>query len=234
MQRYNVVNTFAPFKIVLLGNTGCGKTSLLHYWLRSTRGEDDPSILHDAPTIGVEFGLAYVSDYGDDKNKKDEQVWKFNIWDTGGQERFRCITRNYYRGCHIVILVYDITDYSSYAAIPMWMNDIKSFYTEKDMPLMVLIGNKTDRNVERQVSTYEALDYARQYDMMFFETSTISGTSVVHAWRSITKQMIGDAISSPRLKGYIDYISSGFLLSLDEEDENNDEYVPRRKKCCII
>lgn len=215
-----IVNNFSPFKMVLLGNTGCGKTSLLNHWIQHARGTQNPHVFHDAPTIGVEFGLAYVSDNDDTENR----MWKFNIWDTGGQERFRCITRNYYRGCHIVILVYDITDFGTYAAIPTWLDEIRRHYTEDTMPLQVLIGNKTDCNDVRMVCPIMATKYAKDHNLMFFETSTRSGTSVIYAWREITKRIITD------MGGTI-YISP--TLSLSSEYDEQQRYVSR-KKCCII
>lgn len=217
-----------PFKMILLGDTGCGKSSLLHYWLQYARGNPDVSSYryrHDTPTIGVEFGTAYVL------SEESGDTWKFNIWDTGGQERFRCITRNYYRDCDIVVFVYDIMDARTFHNVDMWVNEVFKHYASKDdheQPYMILIGNKTDRDPYRQVSQREGAEYAKRNGMMFFETSIKNGTSVIHAWRNMTKKVISDA----EISGVSQYDMVGMhrdIVSMTTPDESC-----RGKKCCNV
>ena len=116
------------FKILLLGDSGVGKSSLL---LRYTK---DQFMTDMRSTIGVEFGLKYV--------KIDNLQLKVQIWDTAGMERYKALTSAYYKGAKGVIVVYDICRKKTFEGVDKWIDDFKSKADED--AVILLIGNKSD------------------------------------------------------------------------------------------
>ncbi|KAG7475994.1 ras-related protein Rab-25 [Solea senegalensis] len=138
-EAYNFV-----FKVVLIGESGVGKSNLLS---RFTKNEFN----HDTrTTIGVEFSTRTV--------QLNTFTIKAQIWDTAGLERYRAITSAYYRGAVGALLVYDITKHLTYESVERWL---KELYEHADPHIVVmLVGNKTDLESERSVPTEEAKDFA--------------------------------------------------------------------------
>ncbi|KAG0267132.1 Ras- protein Rab-4B [Actinomortierella ambigua] len=148
-------------KFLITGDSGTGKSCLLHQFVENKFKEGSTH------TIGVEFGSRIVT-IG--KN----QV-KLQIWDTAGQERFRSVTRSYYRGAAGALLVYDITNRSTFTSITKWIADARKL-AGADIALM-LVGNKLDLE-EREVSYLEASRFAQENEMAFLETSALTGEGV--------------------------------------------------------
>ena len=128
------------FKAILIGDTGVGKSCLLLQLI-----ENEIRVNHDV-TIGVEFGAKVMKCNGDNI--------KLQIWDTAGQENFRSITRSYYRSAAAALLIYDITCMSSFNNIRTWMEEIQTGCHEATV--IILVGNKKDKERNREVSTEEA------------------------------------------------------------------------------
>lgn len=150
-------------KCVLVGNSCVGKTSIVSKFI------DPGSQIHEPYriTIGVEFGVKTLMING--------KKIKIYIWDTGGQERFRSITRAYYRNATSVIFVFDVTDRNSFDSLHQWIIDAKYATHE---PHMLLIGNKSDLNDQRVISTVEALKFATDNRMDYIETSAKNGSNI--------------------------------------------------------
>lgn len=144
------------FKVLVVGDISVGKTSILEQF---TNKHFEETYL---PTIGIDFNVKTIK--VDDTNKI-----KLQIWDTCGQERFRALTRSYYRNSHAIVLVYDITDRKSFENSKMWLKEIEK-YVDTDV-LMVLVGNKTDLYQRRQIQYFEGYELAEKRYMEFFETS---------------------------------------------------------------
>jgi Ras-related protein Rab-11A len=167
-------------KIVMVGDSGCGKSCLLSQY---TRGE---FLQESKSTIGVEFATKNVNIYknGDNfvtnpLNETDNlvSVIKFQIWDTAGQERYRAITSAYYRNALVVILVYDITKHESYErALNYWMKEVKQHTL--DNTIIALVGNKIDLRHLRNVDKTESQKNATKLNLLFFEISSKDGTNV--------------------------------------------------------
>ena len=153
------------FKYIIVGESGCGKSCML---LQFTDNKFQP--IHDI-TIGVEFGAKMINIPGV-KDKK----FKLQIWDTAGQEAFRSITRSYYRGSTVALLVYDITRRYTFDNIIKWLNEIKNM--SSDSTTIILIGNKTDLEHRRQISKKEGQELAKEYGCEFYETSAKTGFNV--------------------------------------------------------
>ena len=161
------------FKILLIGDAGVGKSSIL---LRYT---DDSFEEHMASTIGVDFKVKTVCIGG--------KTLKLTIWDTAGQERFRTLTSSYYRGCHGIILVFDVNDQSSFAHLRKWLDELDMYSTTTYAKL--LVGNKTDVG-EREVSFQEATEFARQQAMLYIETSAKTRVGIRQAFDEVVQKIL--------------------------------------------
>ncbi|KAI9319122.1 ras family-domain-containing protein [Dichotomocladium elegans] len=158
------------FKIVIIGDSGVGKSNLL------TRFTSNEFNMESKSTIGVEFGTKKI--------RIGEHQIRAQIWDTSGQERYRAITGAYYRGAVGALLVYDITRQSSFENIDHWLRELREF-ADPNMTLM-LVGNKSDlANSARQVPTEAAKEYATDGEMLFFETSALDNTNVDIAFNQV-------------------------------------------------
>eukprot|EP00667_Euglena_gracilis_P030005 EG_transcript_40714 len=137
------------FKLLLIGDSGVGKSCLL------LRFADDTYTESYISTIGVDFKIRTIELEG--------KVIKLQIWDTAGQERFRTITSSYYRGAHGIIVVYDVTDMESFNNVKTWLNEIDKYATDKVNKL--LVGNKCDLVVKKVVDYQTAKDFADQLEI---------------------------------------------------------------------
>jgi len=163
------------FKLVLVGDSGVGKSGLLSRYTRNTFSADEKS------TIGVEFATR-ISQMDDGKKIKAQ------IWDTAGQERYRAITNAYYRGALGALLVYDVTSFASFENIPRWLKELRD-HANRDIAL-VLIGNKVDmleKGTTREVSEEAAKRLAEEYDLPWLETSAKTGDNVDESFSKVIK-----------------------------------------------
>eukprot|EP01038_Epipyxis_sp_PR26KG_P007386 gene7386-10063_t len=154
------------FKYIIIGDTGVGKSCLL---LQFTDKRFQP--VHDL-TIGVEFGARLIN--------IDHHQIKLQIWDTAGQESFRSITRSYYRDAAGALLVYDITRRESFNHLSRWLEEARQ-NGNPNMTIM-LIGNKSDLEHRRAVSTKEGELFAQENGLVFLETSAKSAANVETAF----------------------------------------------------
>ena len=157
------------FKIVLVGDSGVGKSNLLS---RFTKNE---FFLESKPTLGVEFATKSIEHQG--------VRIKAQIWDTAGQERFRAITSAYYRGAMGALVVYDISKRQSFEALPRWLDEIRAF-SERNL-VLVLVGNKADLNHAREVTMEEAVAFAQAQNMPCLETSALNSTNVDEVFKTL-------------------------------------------------
>ncbi|ORC87161.1 putative ras-related protein rab-14 [Trypanosoma theileri] len=165
------------FKYIIIGDMGVGKSSLMQRFTEQRFRRDLPH------TIGVEFGTATVDLNG--------EAAKLQIWDTAGQERFRAVTRGYYRGAAGALLVYDVARRASFTHIAAWLQDARS--STNPHTVMVLVGNKSDLENEREVSYEEAAKLAAEENMLFVECSALSGENVQQAFLN-TAHKIHEAV----------------------------------------
>lgn len=155
------------FKIVLIGDSGVGKSNLLS---RFTRNEFS---LESKSTIGVEFATRSI--------QVDGKTIKAQIWDTAGQERYRAITNAYYRGAVGALLVYDITKTSSFENVARWLKELRD-HADANIVVM-LVGNKSDLRHLRSVKTEDAQAYCEREGLSFIETSALEATNVEKAFQ---------------------------------------------------
>uniref|UniRef100_A0A3Q4H4S4 small monomeric GTPase n=1 Tax=Neolamprologus brichardi TaxID=32507 RepID=A0A3Q4H4S4_NEOBR len=174
-QRNNEPNSNFITFLVLIGDSGVGKSNLLS---RFTRNEFN---LESKSTIGVEFATRSI--------QVDGKTVKAQIWDTAGQERYRAITSAYYRGAVGALLVYDIAKHLTYENVERWLKELRD-HADSNIVIM-LVGNKSDLRHLRAVPTDEARAFAEKNGLSFLETSALDSTNVETAFQTILtgKQM---------------------------------------------
>ncbi|KAL0590356.1 hypothetical protein ABG067_001602 [Albugo candida] len=171
------------FKLVLIGDSGVGKSCLL------LRFADDAFTESYITTIGVDFRFRTV--------RIDKKTIKLQIWDTAGQERFRTITSAYYRGADGIIMVYDVTNQESFDHVNDWLNEVNRYASEGTCKL--LVGNKSDIAENRAVTYETAKAFADSLSIPFLETSAKNAQNVEEAFLTMAselitiREMLGDA-----------------------------------------
>ncbi|XP_031112880.1 ras-related protein Rab11C-like [Ipomoea triloba] len=157
------------FKIVLIGDSGVGKSNILS---RFTRNE---FCLESKSTIGVEFATRTLQVEG--------KTVKAQIWDTAGQERYRAITSAYYRGAVGALLVYDITKKQTFENVLRWLRELRD-HADSNIVIM-MVGNKSDLNHLRAVSEQDGQALAEKEGLSFLETSALEAVNVEKAFQTI-------------------------------------------------
>ena len=199
------------FKVLLLGNSDVGKSSILLRYVDSVWNETF------VPTIGVDFKVKTV-EIGDKKVK-------MQIWDTAGQERFRNVISTYFRGGNGLLLIYDITNKDSFKNLESWLIEIEKNASENI--LKILIGNKSDLEEDREISKEEGQAFANRNGMQFMETSAKMNTNVDEAFQALGKLMIE--------------FNSGQKTTMNSQNKNDKKKtlsasagkdLNSKKKCC--
>lgn len=173
------------FKILLVGNSGVGKSSVLLRYVDGNFEEDQLS------TIGVDFRVKFMN--------IEKKCIKLAFWDTAGQERFRTITSNYYRGAHGMVLMYDVTDVESFSNLKMWLAEISKNSAHPDA-VLVLLGNKIDKRTSNEngnpvITTKQGMEFAAAHSMLFVETSAKTNEGIEYAF----KELVYKIMESPSL-----------------------------------
>ena len=192
------------FKILLIGDSGVGKTSVI---LRYTKNVFHEEFLN---SIGVDFKSK-------DLNIDGRKV-KLQIWDTAGQERFRTITTSYYRGAHAIAIVFDLTKRQTYEHVQKWMNDINRF--AKENVLKLIIGNKIDLKNEIQVSYAEVRALASQMKATYFSVSAKKNENINEFFEAATKIFL--------IKNNF-YIEENKVIKLDKNEFKNKDKSKHKK-----
>ena len=164
------------FKLLLIGDSGVGKSCLLNQFADGNFSSNHIS------TIGVDFKIRSI--------EQDSKLVKLQIWDTAGQERFRTIVSSYYRGAHGIVLVYDVTNAESFQNVKYWLSEIERYASKKAE--LLLVGNKVDLGEGsnlRQVSYGEGKELADSLGITFLETSAKSSSNVEEAFLTMSKQI---------------------------------------------
>ncbi|GAV78121.1 Ras domain-containing protein [Cephalotus follicularis] len=163
------------FKILLIGDSGVGKSSILLSFISN-------SVHHLSPTIGVDFKIKQLT--------IGEKRLKITIWDTAGQERFRTLTSSYYRGAHGIILVYDVTRRETFTNLSdTWAKEVELHCTN-DECVKILVGNKVDKESERAVTREEGMALAKEHKCSFLECSTKTKKNVEQCFKDLALKIL--------------------------------------------
>ncbi|XP_050208897.1 ras-related protein RABC2a-like [Mercurialis annua] len=163
------------FKILLIGDSGVGKSSILLSFISN-------SVHHLSPTIGVDFKIKMLNVGG--------KRLKLTIWDTAGQERFGTLISSYYRGAHGIILVYDVTRRETFTnLVDIWAKEVELYSTNQEC-IKVLVGNKVDKDSERAVSKEEGMALAAKHNCSFLECSAKTRANVQQCFKDLTLKIL--------------------------------------------
>jgi len=173
------------FKLLLIGDSGVGKSNLLS---RFTRNEFN---LETKSTIGVEFATRSI--------QADGKTIKAQIWDTAGQERYRAITSAYYRGAVGALLVYDIAKNLTFKNVERWLTELRE--NAANNIVIMLVGNKSDLRHLREVPTDTAKEFAEKNNLLFIETSALDATNVELAFQNILTEIYHQSARPPVQQG---------------------------------
>jgi len=162
------------FKVLLLGDSTVGKTCFLMKYTDEMFSETYMS------TIGLDYRLKSME-------LKNGKKIKLQIWDTAGQDRFRAITRNYYKSAHGIILIYDITNKVTFDNVKTWIAQIRERAPKK--VIIFLVGNKIDMETERKIQTEEGQKLADELGFPFYETSAMNGININKTFEDLVNEI---------------------------------------------
>jgi len=162
------------FKLILIGNSGVGKSSILQRYMNKTFEESYKC------TIGVDFLMKSIEVKG--------KTVKLQLWDTAGQEKYKSMVSSYYRGANVALVVFDITSRSSFESLPLW---IENYYKNgPEQKNIILIGNKKDMADQRQVTQEEAEEFSETNNMIYFETSAKEGDNIDYVFNFAAEKLL--------------------------------------------
>ena len=201
------------FKIIIIGNSGIGKSSI------TNRGTKNIFYNDFSSTIGFENYSFNI--------KLNEKIIHLHIWDTCGQEKFRSLIGNFYRQASLAFIVYSVTDRESFEQVDTWIREIKDNTNNPDIKIF-LIGNKIDLVNLRVVQTEEGQKYAEENNLdKFVEVSAKSGFNAQNIFIEAAKILYDD---------YLFYNKDTKISTKNNNKNNgvnlNDGNVNRRRKCC--
>eukprot|EP01038_Epipyxis_sp_PR26KG_P012350 gene12350-16564_t len=167
-------NNMQNIKLLMLGDSAVGKSALID---RYTNNSFSPAYIS---TVGVDFRVKNIV--------VDDKRIKLQIWDTAGQERFRSISKSYYKSANGILLVYDVTDRSSFDSIRNWIKQIQ-MHADSGV-CKILVGNKCDCENDRKITEEEGLKLSKEYKISFCETSAKDDVNVENSFLTL----VGDII----------------------------------------
>lgn len=214
MSNNNIKQKKKSFKVLLIGDTAVGKTSII---LQYTKHIHPRSYIS---TIGLDFAIH------DQKLNNGKNV-ELRIYDTAGQEKFSSIVKNLYNTAQGLILVYDITSIKSFHNINNWLNYVKE--NSKQNVKLILVGNKTDLEEKRVVSKEEGQKFADDNGLLFFETSAKSGENIEEMFNKCTEDIVTKIESGAII---VDAFTSGIKIGRYPNKEVEQSLVKKKKGCC--
>ena len=205
------------FKLILIGNSGVGKSCILQRYMKHTFEETYKC------TIGVDFLMKSLL-------IKDKTV-KLQLWDTAGQQKYKSMVSSYYRGANVALIVFDLTSHASFDALPIW---IENYYKNgPEQKNIILIGNKKDLIEERQVTQEEAETFSETNNMMYFETSAKEGDNIDYVF----------TFAAEKLLEFYSANNNNNAIIQRQATPNNEKQInnfqdlrieqTKKKKCCL-
>ena len=205
---------YATCKVVLLGEAGVGKTSIISRYVSNTFSEVLMS------TTGASFATKKVE-------LDDEHKIKFQIWDTAGQERFRSLAKIFYQNAAVAVLVYDITRRDSFEKLKeFWIKELKE-NAPSDI-ILAIAANKSDLYENEVVSLKEGKDLSQEINAIFKSTSAMLSHGVEDLFKLIAEKFINPSLNTnePTLNSKEEEFRNNIKIN------NNKKAKSEKKKCC--
>jgi small GTP-binding protein len=210
------------FKLVMVGNTVCGKTSIM------ARFTKDDFKIDSGITIGVDFSYKTI--------EVDSHKIKFQMWDTAGQELFRTITKSYYAGVAIALIIFDLTEEKSLMSVESWIKEVRDYASEGT--ILILVGNKLDLTQgvfpQKHKISNEKIDrvMAKNNIKHYFEVSAKTNEGIDELFYSCAKLVLNNIIKNPKLINMNNGIK---CISSDYVALKEDLYsTTKQDSCCSI
>ena len=203
------------FKLILIGNSGVGKSSIIQRYMKQTFEESYKC------TIGVDFLMKSLQIKG--------KTVKLQLWDTAGQEKYKSMVSSYYRGANVALVVFDITNHSSFDSLPIW---IENYYKNgPEQKNIILIGNKKDMAEQRQVTLEEVELFSETNNMIYFETSAKDGDNIEYVFTYAAEKLLDfyGGQNETNLKRQM--TPTNDLQSQNFKEIRIEEH---KKKCCYV
>ena len=202
------------FKIILIGNSGVGKSSILQRYIQKVFNDSYSS------TIGVDFFMKSIT-IGD-------KSIKLQLWDTAGTEKFRSITTGYYRGADAAFVVFDLSSKSSFKSLNEWIESYYKFSNPDVEKNVILIGNKCDLVDKREVTSEEIEKFIKDNNINYFETSAKEGKNIDKTFLFIAEKLMTQYNNKEsELAKRNDVIKN-------ENLKENAVDITGEKKCCFV
>ena len=206
----NEVKIYYKLKLILLGDSGVGKTTLLSRYM-------DEEFIPNLPcTIYADFK---IKSYKINSSTTAELV----IWDTCGQEKYRSLTNQYFKDAHGVILMYDVYNKRSFTDLNMWLEEIKKNIIKENVSI-ILVGNKVDLN-SRNTTFEQASNYAKDNGILYCETSSKDGYNIETAFENLVKDII-------EKRKYIIKKDNEIILNSSYDNKRREDKREKEIKCC--
>ena len=199
-------------KILTLGEHAVGKSCVI------IRYVDDKFNEKTKATIAIDFKTKFI--------QKGNEIIKLSIFDTAGEEQYKYLIKNYYRGTDGVLLIFDITDRNSFQKLNFWLDDLKNKSDDLDNIFICLVGNKTDLNEKRVVSYEEANKFAEENNIPYIEVSAKTGDNINKLFSIMTKGAIVKIIE--KRKNDPNAVRETIRLSFLEKEEKE----VKTSRCC--
>jgi len=188
--RPHIINNYdKTYKVITVGDSFSGKTSLL-------------SVLADANSFSDIYTSTIGVDFVSIRTNFSGKKIKLQIWDTAGQERFQSIVQTYYKNSHGVILVYDISNRDSFINIAKWLKDARMICN--DNVYIILVGNKSDMEFHRKVSTEEGHNFAEENGLDFIEISCKNNFNCEELLKLFTTKLLTTFDNDKQERKYIE------------------------------
>mmetsp|Transcript_4641 Transcript_4641/g.4825 ORF Transcript_4641/g.4825 Transcript_4641/m.4825 type:complete len:296 (+) Transcript_4641:16-903(+) len=203
------------FKVILIGDSGIGKTSMINRYINNLFTEKYLC------TIGVDFMMKTIM--------FEDTTVKLQVWDTAGMERYRQITTSYYRGANAAIIAFDLTNRKTFESLKHWINLYYEYSNQLISKCIVLVGNKSDLESQRQVLKEDVEDLLKiNPNFIYFEVSALSGENVEKVFLSITEKLYYE-VKNNGFTDIKDKRNTGSFKSISSGDFKN--IIKKNKKC---
>ncbi len=175
MEKENEDENEIKYKILFLGETQVGKTSLIIKYTEGTFQQGGIT------TLGVDLKYKYL--------EKDNKNLRLDLWDTAGQERFQNITKSFYNGANGIIFIFDLASSESFDKLKFWIEDSKDKINDNNLELL-MVGNKSDLIDERVVTKEKIQKFSEQYNIPYFETSAKTGEGIEEMFNTLINKLL--------------------------------------------